>query len=249
MLNNNHKKTYLPQCDGAALDFIKIAAALFMIIDHMNTIWFGHEYFLMILIGRGTFPLFCYAVAVAVMRAKGPPLRYAARLAALAVLSQPFYYFAMGDKAVNVVFTLAAGSLVAALSSRLKLQHMYLLYAAAIVSMLWVLPLEFGLAGVMLPSAILLALRGHKGVYPFLVLLLLFINAAGMLEPVPESNLVMAVFACGLLGLASIFVPYMVLDAARNLKQTGRLLPKYALHVFYPAHLALLKLLGPVLLK
>jgi hypothetical protein len=40
-----------------------------------------------------------------------------------------------------------------------------------------------------------------------------------------------------------------VVDMAQRLPQAGRFLPKYALHVFYPAHLALLKLLGMAFFK
>ena len=36
-------------------------------------------------------------------------------------------------------------------------------------------------------------------------------------------------------------------DSIPELSQRGRLLPKYVLHVFYPAHLAILKLLAVLL--
>jgi hypothetical protein len=103
-------------------------------------------------------------------------------------------------------------------------------------------PFEFGLVGVMLPSAIVLALRGQKSVYPFLLALLFFINAGDMLEPLRHGVNLNVWLAMFLIGVASTVLPLLVLDAAKNFKQDGRLLPKYALHIFYPAHLVILKL-------
>ena len=60
----NLAKNLLPQLDGRALDSIKICAALFMVIDHVNLMWLHETSFPMLLAGRGTFPLFCYAVAL-----------------------------------------------------------------------------------------------------------------------------------------------------------------------------------------
>ena len=259
MSKNSSQKNFLPQCDGYALDFIKLSAALFMIVDHINTIWLHHSVILMEFIGRGTFPLFCYAVAVAMLRAKETSLplpdrrkiikRYLGRLLALAVLSQPFYFFAIGGETVNVIFTLALGVVFAALSFRVKLWQMYLLYVASLFSMLWIIPVEFGLAGIMLPSAIVLVLRGHKSAWPFLILLLLFINAGGILTELQKNPPLFVWIYPALNGVFSIVLPWLVVDTARYMRQTDRFLPKYALHIFYPGHLFILKLLGMAFFK
>ena len=151
--------------------------------------------------------------------------------------------------AVNVIFTLVAGVVFAALSYRAKLWQMYALYVLALVSMLWVLPVEFGLAGMMLPSAIVLVQRGHKSAWPFLILLVFFINAGGMLVGIRAHAGAEAWTFVALNGLFSSILPWLVVDMARRLPQKGRFLPKYALHVFYPAHLVILKLLGMVFFK
>jgi hypothetical protein len=250
MFNNNSKKSFLPQCDGHALDFIKICAALFMVIDHMNAIWFGAAFFPVYLLGRAAFPLFCYAVAVAVMKKDpGGAARYAAKLLVLGALVQPFYQLALGAETGNVVFTLAAGAAIAAFSSRARSWQIYALYVVAALSMLLPIAVEFGLAGIMLPSAIVLALRGQRSVYPFLILLLFSINTGGMLETLRQGmggNVWIAYLA---VGLAGTLLPWLVLSIARDLKQSGRYLSKYSLHVFYPAHLLLLKALGAVFFK
>lgn len=251
MSNNSPKKIFLPQCDGVALDFIKITAAIFMVIDHMNHIWFDYKYFSMIMIGRGTFPLFCYAMAMAILKAKTDmPLHYIKRLLILALVTQPFYYFSVSTEIGSVICTLALGSLLAVLMSRLKLWQIYLIYIPFIFGALWNFPVEFGLPGVALPSAFVLALRGHKSAYPFMLLFLLLMNPAGQYDILggeyPGPNVLVYY---GLLGLACIILPWLVIDLARNFRQAGRLLPKYALHVFYPAHLFILKITGMLFFK
>jgi hypothetical protein len=270
MKNNIPTKSFLPQCDGRALDFIKILAAIFMVIDHTNEICLQHTRLLMEMVGRGTFPLFCYAVAMAILKIKSASIpcegrgpdpakswipafagtrqaRYINRLFIGALISQPFYFFAFGGDTLNVIFTLALGAVFAIVSFRAQLWQMYALYIAAAVSMLWFVPLEFGFAGVMVPSAIVLALRGNKSAYPFLILLLVMMNAAGILPVIQHHQADLnSWIVAGLNGLASIILPWLALDLARALPQTGRWMPKYAFYVFYPAHLVILKLIALV---
>src|SRR3989338_5224412 len=111
MFSNDSKKSFLHQCDGRALDFIKICAALLMVVENMNVIWFDETFFPLHLLGRAAFPLFCYAVAVAVMKKEGAggAGRYVIKLLILGALVQPFYQPALGAGTCNVIFTLAAG--------------------------------------------------------------------------------------------------------------------------------------------
>jgi len=230
-----------------------------MVIDHINTIWLNDSVMTMEMIGRGTFPLFCYAVAAAILKTKNSDLpreerkkslrRYLARMFIMALITQPIYFFAFGGETVNVLFTLALGVIFCAVSFRAKLWQMYALYVIALVSMLWVLPLEFGLAGVMLPSAIVLVQRGHRSAWPFLILLLLFMNSGGILEGLQKHIDPVGWLLDIMTGLSCIALPWFVLDIAKNMKQTGRFLPKYALYIFYPAHLAVLTLLAMVFFK
>ncbi len=216
-----------------------------MVIDHVNVIWLDRAFFSLLLIGRGAFPLFCYAAAIAILRAdlQNPRRLWERekqlfRLLAVAVAAQPFYWYALGEQTANVLFTLALGGIFAKVSLQLKRWHLYSLYGAGLASTLaWPLPVDFGMAGVMLPSAIVLALRGERSVIPFLLLMIFSMNAAGMLTSTDEKVwIILCAFA-----VAGTLLPLLVLDIAKSLPQQGRLLPKYALHVFYPAHLALLK--------
>jgi hypothetical protein len=244
---NIQKKSLLPQYDGRALDFIKIFAALCMVVDHIDAIWFSRAYFSMFLIGRTTFPLFCYAVAVAVTKKEAFPKQYVLRMLILAVATQPVFFFAVGIEG-NVIFTLAAGAAFAAFSRALKLWQIYACYAVSVVSMHFPFPVEYGLAGIMLPSAALLVWRGEKSAYAFLLLLLFATNSNGVLDAVRTAD-GRATMLFVMTGLATTFLPFFVLDFAKGMPQTGRLLPKYALHVFYPGHLAALKLIALALFK
>ena len=250
MSNNSSKKSLLPLHNGYALDFIKICAAFLMVIDHVNYIWFDHKSFLMLMAGRGTFPLFCYAVAVAVLKANGHiPTQYIKRMFIFAIVSMPFHYFTFENLEGNVIFTLAFGALIAAFIHRIKLWQIYALYIGATMSILIPFPIEFGLAGIMLPSAIMLALRGERSVLPFLILLLFSINMGCFMNEI-RKGLSPAVLNFYLsIGVACIVLPMMALKLGNNVQQTGRLLSKYSLYVFYPAHLFLLKIIGLVFFK
>jgi hypothetical protein len=230
-----------------------------MFIDHINDIWLHQSQPLMMFIGRGTFPLFCYAVAMAVLKIKESSLpqeekkkkirTYLTRLLILAVVTQPFYFFALDNGLVNVIFTLAVGMVFAVLSFRLRLWQMHALFVIALLSMLWIIPVEFWLAGIMLPAAIILVMQGHRSAWPFLILLLLLLNCGGILPALQRGDALITWVAPALNGLFCIFVPWVVLDVASRLPQTGRFLPKYALYVFYPVHMTIIKLLALVFFK
>ncbi len=220
-----------------------------MVIDHIDAIWSHHALGKMFFVGRATFPLFCYAVAIAVVKAharsadetKKTIRRYIARLLVLAVVAEPFYLFALHEYRANVIFTLTAGIFFADLSYRIKPWQMYALYTIAIVSMLWALPMEFGLAGVVVPAAVLQVMHGNKRALPFLLVLLMVMNAGGihLLFHASPAAWEYAVVT----GLFCIILPWLVLDVARKMPQKKRFLPKYALHVFYPGHMVILRLI------
>lgn len=250
MDNKTACKTFIPQVDGRALDAIKICAAVFMVIDHINTTLLASTRLEMFLIGRITFPLFCYALAASMLKAgpdKAPRYaltRYAPRLLLFAVLTEPVVQFSRDIGMVgNVLFTLGLGAAIAGLSFRLKNWHMYILCALAIALMYFPAPIEFSAAGVMLPAAFLMALRGEKGGTVCLVALLCAVNLGdfgatlGAMNPPLASFMVMVM-------LATILPPLLIIRSAAQWPQQGRLLPKYFLHVFYPLHIFLIGLYG-----
>lgn len=236
----------LPRLDGAALDAVKIFAVLCMVVDHVNTVLFDNAFATMTLIGRATFPLFCYAVASAVLKMEeagsaGDRLsRYAGRILLVAALTQPIYQATYSDVHANVLFTLAAGAVVAVHARTLPSWLLHLVLAFAAASHLFPTVIEFGLAGVFLPLSLVMLLRGERGGAVWALCFLLLVNQHGLLGRIPFTEAVW--IGIPLAGLASIVPPLAAVRFASVIRGQARLMPKYALYAFYPAHLALLGL-------
>jgi hypothetical protein len=245
-------KSFIPRLDGRALDAVKGIAAALMVVDHINTIWLNDDVAEMMLLGRVVFPLFCYAVAVALLRddSRKKHEKYFTSLMILAFISEPVIELARPDSPLNVIFTLAFGIFFADLARRLKDWQIYFAYGASILAATTLnMQLEFGLPGVMLPSAIMLVMEGRNRFIPALLLLLFAANIAGIHDELghlpglsmTSTSVIEMVMAVGL--FASV-IPYLILVVARELPQTGRYLSRYSLHVFYPAHQLILWALG-----
>lgn len=254
MNNNNALKTFIPQTDGRALDFIKVCAAVFMVIDHINMTLFDSTRPEMFLVGRATFPLFCYAVAVSLLKAgpeKGPHYawtRYAPRMLLLALITEPIAQFSRDIGPIaNVIFTLGIGAAMAGLSYRLREWQIAALCALAVGLMYFPPVFEFSAAGAMLPAAFMLAMRGRPLGFICLALLLSTINLGGFASLLEKEDTDALVYA-SLAALASIATPLILIRYAATQPQDGRYLPKYFLHVFYPAHLLLIWAIGRFLL-
>ena len=70
-------------------NFLKIIAIITMLIDHIGYVFFPDRIELRI-IGRISFPLFAYCIAVGFLYTSNIK-KYILRLAAFSILSQPFY--------------------------------------------------------------------------------------------------------------------------------------------------------------
>ena len=253
MVNNSSAKMLLPQMDGRALDFIKIAAAIFMVIDHINLIWYDGNVHGMFLVGRATFPLFCYALAVAFLKAgpeKSPEYalrKYVPRLLALAVVSEAVSLLTRDTGLLNVIFTLAFAAGIAGYSYRLKDWHLILLCVLALIiddqCSLWlgerhILP-EFGVAGIMLPAAIMMYMQGRKGGLACMLALIAVMNLGEFADIINNLNAAVISYVA-LVWFSSAVLPWWVIEWSQRLPNEGRLLHKYALHIFYPGHLLLI---------
>ena len=255
MYNQNISKTFIPQVDGRGLDFIKAAAAIFMVIDHVNSMLLGSSRIDMFLIGRITFPLFCFALAMALFKAgdeKGTNYairRYAPRLFIFALLTEPISRFSrdIGD-VYNVMFTLALGAVMAGLSLRMKDWQVLALCLIAIALMYFEPLFEFSAAGVMLPAAFLMALRGRPLALICLPAVLACINFGDYGSYFEEVSAAKA----GLMIAMAFFCvvpPILLVRYAAKMPKTGRYLPKYFLHIFYPAHMLALWAIGRYILQ
>lgn len=236
----------IPQLDGRALDLVKIIAAVYMVIDHGNEILFDGAFPISFMIGRGAFPLFSYALAIAILRAgkdgeRYAVTKYAPRLFAAALLSEPIYMLVMGSPPVSVLFTLALAAVWAGLSLRLS-DTVFLLLGAASIASTFTHPLsDFGFCGVAIPAMMIGVMQGRKLALALLLVAFTTVNLQSYLNgeigfPPGAEGYVIAV----LTALSTIYMPLFALNALRKMKPQKRILSKYALHMFYPGHLALL---------
>lgn len=147
----------------AALDLLKWLALLSMLVDHLRHVW--PQWYLVYIPGRLAFPFFCLAIAANLARSvvvphQSLPWRYLGLLLAFAALAEwPYRLLVQVPESLNVLPTLALGVLIAS-----GVQHPYghrrwLAVGAGLLALVGHSWLMFGLAGVLLPAAFLLALK------------------------------------------------------------------------------------------
>jgi len=223
---------------GAPLDAIKLTAAALMLADHINSALLERPVLLVWRFGRISFPLFCFVLACHVARGIEPRL-HAARLLIVGAAAQPLFAaaFPWSPREANILFTLAAASAVAVwLAGRAAwVPHAVFSVAAAAIfgwPSLARTGVDFGLAGILLPAALALALRRSRWHAAWAALLTFGLNF-GAKRPGDESFLSGAVLDGLCAGAGSI----IVIGCAAALQRKPRFLPRYALYAVYPGHL------------
>jgi hypothetical protein len=228
---------------GAPLDFVKLVAAIAMTGGHTNEVLFNGDFLLLWRFDRIPFPLFCFAIACNMLRGTPTP-GYVQMLLLLGVISQPIYALTLHPEIANILFTLAAGVCVADVLRRQDTKIQHITFAIGVM-ITFAFPsitkagLEFGIAGILFPAAILFVLDGRSDHVVWLVALVIGQNWFGEYSPGDPwvlDALIDAVYA----GLGSL----VVLSIALLLKNRGRFLPRYAFHILYPGHLAVLAVLS-----
>lgn len=227
---------------GTALDALKIFAALFMLIDHTALSLLGEKFFFAQLIGRAAMPLFCYAVAAAIIRGAGKPMgNYLVWLLVFGVATQPFFAYALGNDHANVLFTLAAGAAIAANIHRISWPLRHAVFLFGLLDVAFKSAWDFGVTGALLPAVFVLMIRGEKQVWPWVFALLFALNYA-------TEDMSLDAFAQKWPGYAVLLffagvLPWFVVRICRDLPERGRLMPRFFLYYFYPGHLLLLSVI------
>ncbi|GLO47046.1 TraX family protein [Pseudomonas putida] len=147
---------------SAGLDLVKWTAMLTMVADHLRFLWPDADG--LFVLGRLAFPLFCLAIAVNVGRGRAEALytrgnlRYVVLMLVFAGLSEPVYRrLDSGSPTFSVMPTLVLGLLVAwGVHHSLRSARVIGL-ASLLAGWLFSEQLMYGLAGVMLPGAWLVA--------------------------------------------------------------------------------------------
>lgn len=241
------ERRYFPALlSGRGLDIVKIVAAIAMLVDHTGYILFGGGLYFY-LIGRIAFPLFCFAAAAAIVRLRDEPAhlyRQAALLLLFALITEPVSQIARsGYQVVNVLFTLSLAMAIAPMMLKSPTWLRGVIYGVAIAAMAYPNAWEFGFAGMLLPVTIAMALMGHRldMVATFILAVVINFGGYGDLDITRYDLFVVTVMFAAL-------VPLALLHGLNGYYQThnnqGRLLSRYALHIFYPLHMLLLWLVG-----
>lgn len=147
---------------SAGLDLVKWTAMLTMVADHLRFLWADADG--LFVLGRLAFPLFCLAIAVNVGRARAGALytrgnlRYLGLMLVFAVLSEPAYrWLDIGSPTFSVMPTLVLGLLVAWGVHHPLRPARLLGFAGLLAGWLCSEQLMYGLPGVLLPGAWLMA--------------------------------------------------------------------------------------------
>ncbi|NLG57342.1 MAG: hypothetical protein GX540_02900 [Clostridiales bacterium] len=226
---------------------MQLVAIVTMIIDHIGAIFFPGVLVLRV-IGRIAFPLFCWGIAVGADKTRHFT-RYALRLLALGVVSQPFYMLALNHtwSQLNVLATLLLGLLairglqINRYGSALWAPAVCLLLATAIT-------MDYGWQGVLLIILMYLA-RHTKGGLAALMISFCLLWGSGSLAVFRgvsvNSGLNMLdravnahIARISLQFLAILALPLMMIKT-----KSGIRLPKWLSYAAYPGHLMILWLI------
>lgn len=231
---------------GTALDVLKLLAAAFMVIDHMDDILFDRTMPVMLLIGRVVFPIFCFATMAAILRGGLDSAKtYAVRLLVLAVFVEPISQISRQVDVANILFTLAIGAALIPYVYQASHRMRIMVFTVGILALWWPDQWEYGILGAFIPSVMYLVMKEDRGerYIPWLILMLALFNFGdisqhliGMSE---ELLAFMVVVMC-----VTIFGPWLLIISARHIQGEKRIMPKYFLHIFYPAHLIILAVIN-----
>lgn len=226
---------------------IKLVAFICMVVDHIGSVFFPEVVALRI-IGRISFPLFCWLIAEGAYYTKNIEL-YLRRLFLLALVSQiPYTMLFPPEPAqsvgLNVLFTLSLGlSVIVVLKTKLSLT-IKASVSAALLGASYFLPLDYGMTGVLTIVGFYL-FRGQLLFTIMAMVVLVFVTYLGPLaigvidqQPFDSKMLMYLIQPFSLISLVFI--------VAYNGKQGASW--KYFFYGFYPGHLMLLYVLRRLLI-
>ena len=214
-------------------NFIKVIAILAMTVDHIGGAFFP-EYPAFRWIGRIAFPLFCYCMTVGMLYTHDIK-KYALRLAAFALISQPFWILAFNaDDFVgnifnlNIFFTLLV-SLLAAWGFKEKKWWLFLLGLV----LLNLVNFDYAMTGLILMLIF------------YLCALIYTITYLPALNGYMEDPLALKIggHAIGFEIFALLALPFIYIHTNVNPK-----IPKWFFYIYYPVHLLVIFLIQLVLL-
>jgi len=236
-------RAHLRNARDANLDLIKWLAMLTMLLDHLRYLWPETEW--LIIVGRLAFPLFCLGIAANVARARSGELytddnvRYLGWMVAFAVISElPYRLLSSDSSTLNVMPSLMLGLLIAWGAHHRGRDGFVLALTCVALAVLIQERLMYGVFGLLLPAALLLAIQRPGLVWLLPAALCMLANSRirwiTEWELQPYTLLIMVTaFAAPLLGLWLLRRPGHF--RIWPVKRWG--------YLFYPGHLAALHLI------
>lgn len=238
------EKQYPYVLTGASLDMLKLLAIALMITDHVNEVVFKESVRWMYYLGRGAFPLFAFSMACHLLR-KPKLENYLHRLVLFALLSQPVYMLAFQQNSLNILFTLVLGAIVGVWLLRQSEWWRHALCVLSISSFFFKDPMDFDIAGVLLPGMLACAFAGYRFAWAWTLVLVFLLNMSlGDFAGIEEEELAVSLELSMhqvLSMLATYIVPLTVYLVCRMISGK-RFLVWYLLYLVYPGHLLALTL-------
>lgn len=202
---------------------VKLIAMAAMLIDHIGAVFFPEAIWLRI-IGRISFPLFAWGIAVGFIRTRNWKI-YAVRLLAVGLITQLPYSRLFQNNNWNVCFTLLAG-----------LVALKLLQAKNLLARI------FGMAGLL---ALVHFLDFEYGIYGVLTILIFYFYRDDRNLPLYQGILTLGgilVYRFHEIQLFSVISSFLIPAVRRNDYQLNRLVQ----YGFYPVHIVLLLIIKTI---
>ncbi|GLI07718.1 hypothetical protein YDYSG_37480 [Paenibacillus tyrfis] len=205
---------------------MQLIAMITMLADHIGAVFFEDQAIWRV-IGRIAFPIYAYGIVMGYRHTRDLK-SYMKRLFLLAVLSQAPYMLALGKMGVNAVGTLLVCVAVLYVMEHRK-KNVWLPVAVASVVIMEALSFDYGLYGLLL-VLIYRYTKSHTMVVSHFIVNVLFLALKGWV-----------------LGAYSIIVTIGIAYAPVRYGQfEHRNVPGWLWRSFYPAHLAVLALIEPI---
>lgn len=211
--------------------FLKIAAMLSMLCDHIAFVLvpadrFTNCYYIMRIIGRIAFPLFCFMLVEGFIYTHSRK-NYIIRLALFAVISEVPFDLACSDRVVdwsgqNVMWTLLIGFIVMYWLEKYEnnaLKRVLIVSIGCVFA--YFMYTDYSFFGVLIIAVLYLYRADRKKGMIFMGILLVAQNAIE--------------------AFAVLSIPLILLY---NSEKSSTRLPKYFFYAFYPAHLFILYIIG-----
>jgi hypothetical protein len=178
---------------SGALEVLKLAALVAMVVDHVNKYALERAYPMMEHIGRLAFPLFALVVAANLRWNTADPQRYFMRLVVWGMASQAIYIWATGHTHLNILLTLGIGVQLVLAVEALRQNFSVVGVLWLMVVMVATLPCDYRLTGPLL-VALFYGWFARPGPYTALLAILgvAVLNTSLLFAPAALASLIVA---------------------------------------------------------